>query len=1188
MQNLLRIFDNIAFTFSLSGDCIKPISPLQNYKLLDSSHIGYNIPYIARNSTAKSYETGIGTVFIKDGIIQVKKIKILSSSNNNTSVQFENANNEFFVFANQEFFDKAITNVMIINSDTSLDPISALYLIECENNLNIKLPDVEKCNNTILDFKIINPTNHSVTLRSSDDGVITTITNNDYKRFTVYNNRWIEVSGSSISSIKALSVKDSFTALSDPAGDNNSFQYKVDNTTFAGSDIYWHTTSGLLFGSDSAGAAKNIIPYTGNNSTLFNLSNDASDFIVYGSGNPNRNFFFAYDGRIGLNIPTGLRPLTLVHIINTGCQQGIRLENRVSCVPANITLYHKPATDVVSDTVISQIHLNSKNSEGNETYYSRLQAKATEVAAGNEKGGLEIIVVSGSSYIKTINTNTDSTSIGYNNQKLNISNNSNILLYNTNAGLRISSTGVAISGSTISLNAAAILTTGVISAKLQSEQIKLTNISPNSILTIDSEGIISAASSSVNDNGSIQLSIADNKLLTTTNNGNITGIYNIDDYFLTNKDISWNFYPKETGTICTRDITFTSPVNTNEFSVGDQVVIDVSGTNYYRTVDELSLNNNQIIGIRINEILSIGGTNDVQVYSITKGGYLELSKYVDDGITSDATSHILSIRPNLNTTFNVNKKNTNFEIYGLNSDPAFSVNASGSTVGINTIDAYVVPSGRIIITEQATSNPANLTVDGWLYAKNMMVGEIGSSSSALISPSFIETSGLKAKTVQYVNLQQIDISGNVLSVNNGPLYVTSGINNTQTIQSYSNIEYSPTQINNKTLSLFSSGLRAYSQSGNPALYVYPKINNSVSGSAYSGVFFNTFLDRAKSTASGWSYDTNAKVTINTDTPYIISSLATGTYLVDSILVTGYGYLYSDLTVNGLTYSSEIVTNDIYLKPSPTSNNTGKYIANALLTIDRNGKIISKIPTENYTVPGAPQNLSSTQGNGIGNGEISLIWTSPSNNGGTPILSYIIEFSLDDGGTWTRLPVGNYTLNRASSNSTHCSILGLSPINDYRFRVAAQNNIGIGIFSSNSDTLTPESSAPKAPNNLAYSRSYNENNTSDISLSWLASDAGGASIIGYTIQESTDKGLTWQDYNNTSNFITGTSEVVYATNSSLDYYYRISAWNDYNSLNNQSSFAYIYVSGTNPGAPFDTIDNSLSNWDFGVVLFTGVC
>ncbi len=1166
MNNLLRIFDNIAFNFDMVDGHIAAKSVLKNYKLLNNNHVGYNVPYIARSASSQSYETGIGQVLSYNNKVVIKRLQVLSSSNDNNFVDFNGNDNEFFIFANQEFFDKALSNVIVINNDQSIEPVSSLYLVECNNDIVLILPEVVKAKGIILEFKIINPElNHSTTIKSTDGLIVKTInSNNDYVKLTPYNGRWIELSQDKNNTYVTASSQESFSAFSDPADDNNSLQYKINSTTFGGAKVYWSSSSGLLFGSNSTDLAKTIIPTSGNNASIFNASNDASDFIIYGSGSKNKNFFFAHDGRVGLNIPTGTRPLALMHIVNTGCQQGIRLENRASCVPANLTLFHKPTSNIVANSTISQISLTSKNSDGNETYYARIQARALEPTANLEKGSLEIILVSGSSYVKTFDTTIDNTIVGYSNQKLDINHNGTTALYNTNASIVLGQSTVTITGSSATINCPIISTTGIINGKIQSDQVTLTNVSPSSILIVDANRKIAGSSCSITSQGSIKLPIADGKILTTTNSGMITGIYNVGDYFLTKNDIVWNAYSPAAATVCLRQIILDNAVSSNEFSVNDQVIISLSGTDYYRAIDDITLDgNSQITELLLDTAMPSSDTNDITVQSITKGGYLNLSRYTN-GVTSDSTSNILSIRPNLNTTFNTSKKDVNFEVYGSKEIPALFIQASGSNVGINTSQLFTVPSGRNVIFQKENDTPASLTVSGWLYSDNMMIGSGSSLSPALISPGIIEASGMRAKTLQYVNLEQIDSSGNILFSSTSSL------------------------INNKVITTFDQGIRAYANTGDPGLYLYPKIANALSGNAYSGVFFTTFLDRAKSTASGWSYDTKSKTTINTDTPYILHSLATGTSVINDITVTGYGYLYADLTVNGIAYASEVVAQDIYLKPAPNTNNSGKYISNAFLTVDRNGKIISQVPTANQTVPTAPLNLSTTQGNGIGNGEVSLIWTAPQDNGGTYIISYVIEFSLDAGATWTRLPVGNYTLNRALSSSTHCSILGLSSLNTYHFRVAAQNNIGVGPFSANSSGIIPASSAPKAPNNITYIRSFNENNTSSIELDWSASDAGGSAIIGYTIQESTDKGVTWQDYNNTSNLIASTSETIYGTTSSLDYYYRISAWNNYNSTNNQSSFAYSYVSGTNPGAPFDIVDSSLSNWDFGIVLFTGVC
>jgi hypothetical protein len=379
----------------------------------------------------------------------------------------------------------------------------------------------------------------------------------------------------------------------------------------------------------------------------------------------------------------------------------------------------------------------------------------------------------------------------------------------------------------------------------------------------------------------------------------------------------------------------------------------------------------------------------------------------------------------------------------------------------------------------------------------------------------------------------------------------------------------------------------------PAFRVDANVDNAASGNASSGVFYTKFIDREKSIASGWSYDTKAKITINTNDHYIIDSIPTGSFLVNNVRVTGYVHNYADLTVNSSLYSPEIISQDIYLRPKPSKDNSSKYITNALLTLDQNGKIISRVPTENAKIPSRPLDIVAVQGNGIGNGEISISWTEPSDNGGSDIVNYILEFSLDSGENWTELPIGNYQVNRSRNTSTSASILGLSSLNEYIIRVSAQNAVGIGPASLSSNPITPASPAPKAPYNLTALREFDNTNISDIYLSWTASDSGDSAILGYTIQESTDGGNTWQNYNTSSNLITDTSEVISGTSSNLDYYYRVSAWNYSSDSYNQSSFAYVYVSGNaNEATNIEIINQQqtekLTNWDFGVVLFTGVC
>jgi hypothetical protein len=372
----------------------------------------------------------------------------------------------------------------------------------------------------------------------------------------------------------------------------------------------------------------------------------------------------------------------------------------------------------------------------------------------------------------------------------------------------------------------------------------------------------------------------------------------------------------------------------------------------------------------------------------------------------------------------------------------------------------------------------------------------------------------------------------------------------------------------------------------PAFKIDANIPNAASGTVESGVYYVKYLDRARLNPSGWSYDSNPKITINSKTAYQISSLATG-------INAGLG-LYADLTVSGITYSTQLIADKIFLNPKPTDDNSGGYIANSLLTLDRSGRVISRVPRQNPTVPSAPSGIRLDPGhtNGIGNTEVSLVWISPENDGRSALLGYSLQFSSNDGETWTDLPNTLYSIDRASEVTPLATIVGLSPLISYRFRVAAQNGIGVGDYSSGSAPIVPGSEVPKRPDNFTSSRVFDETLYSNILLSWDPPQAGADSVLGYVIEESTDGGATWQYYNLPTALISSDSELISATESVVDYVYKISAWNSYG----QSAFAYTYVQGNaideadpeEEARQEETANDVLSNWDFGKVLFTGVC
>jgi hypothetical protein len=395
-----------------------------------------------------------------------------------------------------------------------------------------------------------------------------------------------------------------------------------------------------------------------------------------------------------------------------------------------------------------------------------------------------------------------------------------------------------------------------------------------------------------------------------------------------------------------------------------------------------------------------------------------------------------------------------------------------------------------------------------------------------------------------------------------------------------------TRFNNYELSVFGLDKGLTPTGLTPAFKVDANVPNAASGSIESGVYYVKYLDRARLNPSGWSYDSTPKITINANAPYQISSLATG-------INAGVG-LYADLTVSGITYSTQVMADKIFLNPKPTDDNSSIYIANSLLTLDRSGRVISRVPRKNPTVPSAPTGVRLDPGhtNGIGNTEVSLVWIAPQNDGRSALIDYVLQFSSNNGDTWTNLPNNLYSINRASDITPLATVVGLSPLVSYKFRVAAQNGVGLGDYSGASALITPGSEVPKRPDNLISSRVFDETLYSNITLSWDVPQAGADDILGYVIEESKDNGATWQYYNLPTVLISSTSELISGTESILDYVYRISAWNSYG----QSAFSYVYVQGN----AVDEVDpeevvrqeekanDVLSNWDFGKVLFTGVC
>ncbi|XP_022091183.1 twitchin-like isoform X3 [Acanthaster planci] len=112
-------------------------------------------------------------------------------------------------------------------------------------------------------------------------------------------------------------------------------------------------------------------------------------------------------------------------------------------------------------------------------------------------------------------------------------------------------------------------------------------------------------------------------------------------------------------------------------------------------------------------------------------------------------------------------------------------------------------------------------------------------------------------------------------------------------------------------------------------------------------------------------------------------------------------------------------------------------------------IIAKHP---FDTPGAPEPPHATK---TDRNSISLAWKPPANNGGSPVLSYLVEKREAGSPNWS-------PATRAPVKDTSCSVPKLTEGTEYEFRVMAQNAAGPGKPSDASEGIVaaPPSVKPK--------------------------------------------------------------------------------------------------------------------------------
>uniref|UniRef100_A0A3P9IPF3 Titin n=1 Tax=Oryzias latipes TaxID=8090 RepID=A0A3P9IPF3_ORYLA len=148
-------------------------------------------------------------------------------------------------------------------------------------------------------------------------------------------------------------------------------------------------------------------------------------------------------------------------------------------------------------------------------------------------------------------------------------------------------------------------------------------------------------------------------------------------------------------------------------------------------------------------------------------------------------------------------------------------------------------------------------------------------------------------------------------------------------------------------------------------------------------------------------------------------------------------------------------------------------------------VIARNPYKPPSCPGTPE------ANEITKDSMVVSWTAPEHTGGAEIQGYHLEKRSKDGVRWTKC-------NRQKLTDTHFKVTGLTTDHFYEFRVAAENEAGVGDLSELSlfyracDATTPPG-PPHHPKVTDYTKC-------SVSLSWNKPDSdGGAFIKGYIVE-----------------------------------------------------------------------------------------
>ena len=224
-----------------------------------------------------------------------------------------------------------------------------------------------------------------------------------------------------------------------------------------------------------------------------------------------------------------------------------------------------------------------------------------------------------------------------------------------------------------------------------------------------------------------------------------------------------------------------------------------------------------------------------------------------------------------------------------------------------------------------------------------------------------------------------------------------------------------------------------------------------------------------------------------------------------------------------------------------TNGTAYEVRVAAINSVGTGSYITRSETP-ATIPDFLASLSLT----LGDTQIGASWTAPTNNGGSPITGYSVQYRPGISGNW--IPWTH------ASTNTSAAITGLTNGQSYQVQVAAINSQGTGGYTIRSET---PSTTPGVPTGLVPCTS----GVGQLGVSWTApTNTGGTPITGYSVQYRPGSSGNWTNWTHAS---TNTSATITSLANGTAYEVQVAA------KNTNGTGAYVSASATTattPGVP----------------------